>query len=320
MWIFNPILKSTIWGGHDIEPFKKLPSSDQKIGESWEISGVTGSESVVADGPDKGLTLSQLIAKYGENLLGETNMLRFNGKFPLLIKFIDAREDLSVQVHPDDEKAQLQGYPNGKTEMWYVIDAKPGAKLANGFNRPVAQEEYEDLIESGKITDVLNFIDIQKGDTFFIPAGRVHAIGKGAFVAEIQQTSDTTYRIFDYNRTDSEGNKRELHTELAKECIDFEDTEGAPGDYVVHENIPVNLASCRYFFTNLLPLQEEIMREYNEMDTFIVLIVIDGKATLKVGEETRDVEQGMSILIPASANGVTITPHESCTLLETGVR
>lgn len=320
MWTFKPILKTTIWGGDAIEPFKHLPASNDTIGESWEVSGVPGNESVVAGGPDAGLTMGQLIDKYGASLLGERNMNRFNATFPLLIKFIDARQDLSVQVHPDDEQARRHGYPNGKTEMWYVVAAKPGARLANGFNRPVAPDEYETLVESGRIMDVLNFNEIKPGDTFFIPAGRVHAIGAGAFVAEIQQTSDTTYRIYDYHRKGADGKERELHTELAKECINFDDTSGQAVDYKAVENVPANLATCPYFFTNLLPLTGEVMRDYSEYDTFIILIATEGSATLEANGEKLEIEAGTSVLLPADLKGVRITPTPSCTLLETGVK
>jgi len=320
MWTFKPILKTTIWGGDAIAPFKGITAESDKVGESWEISGVANSESIVAEGPDKGLTLSDLMKKYEGKLLGKRNFLRYGDRFPLLIKFIDAREDLSVQVHPDDEAAQRSGYPNGKTEMWYVIDAKPDACLANGFNRPVASEEYEGLVGSGKIMDVLNFNKIHKGDTFFIPAGRVHAIGKGAFVAEIQQTSDTTYRIYDYKRVGADGKERELHTAQAKDVINFSDTAGAAVDYTLRENVPTNLVSCKYFYTNILSLNEELMRDYRELDSFSILIVTDGNCTLRSEGEEINAPKGTTILIPASANGVTIIPDRYCTLLETYIR
>lgn len=320
MWTFQPILKTTIWGGDSIAPFKGIPAAGDRIGESWEISDIKGDESIVADGPEKGLSISQLIEKYGDNLLGKRNMSRFGGRFPLLIKFIDAREDLSVQVHPDDEAALKSGYPNGKTEMWYVIDSAPGARLANGFNRPIEPAEYEHLVESGQIMDVLNFNAIHKGDTFFIPAGRVHAIGKGAFVAEIQQTSDTTYRIYDYKRKGADGKERQLHTAEAKEVINFKDTSGAPVDYTLNENVPGNLVACKYFSTNILRLDQELMRDYSELDSFIVLIITEGECTLRCEGKETVARQGTTVLLPASSNSVTIIPRTRCTLLETCIK
>lgn len=241
MWIFNPILKSTIWGGERIATYKGIATDLEKVGESWELSGVEGDESVVAEGIDAGMTLPALIDRYGASLMGHRNYEKFGNRFPLLIKFIDAREDLSVQVHPDDAMSQKYGMPNGKTEMWFVLDAAEGARLANGFKNPVDPADYETLVKSGEIENVLNFVEIKPGDTYFIPAGRVHAIGKGAFVAEIQQTSDATYRLYDYHRKDKNGNERELHTELAKEAVNFNDTDGNPVDYKRVKNVPVNI-------------------------------------------------------------------------------
>lgn len=308
MWKFDPIFKSTIWGGEKIDPFKHTVTDQAQIGESWEISGVSGSESIVADGPDKGLSLSQLLEKYGKSLLGERNYKRFGNRFPLLIKFIDAAADLSVQVHPDDALAQRRGEANGKTEMWYVIDADKGARLANGFKNPVDPADYEGLVESGSIEEVLNFVDIRPGDTFFIPAGRVHAIGAGSFVAEIQQTSDVTYRIYDYHRKDKNGYERQLHTELAKDAINFNDTDGNPVEYTEHPDIPVNLVRTPFFSTNVLEIDSEVMRDYSECDTFVILIAVKGEAEIACGRQTMTLRGGETLLVPASASGITINP------------
>lgn len=325
MWIFKPILKETIWGGDRILSYKRLEEGDPvcagidtfRIGESWELSGVEGNESVVAEGPDSGLTLLALIDKYGSDLMGRHNFLHFGNRFPLLIKFIDAREDLSVQVHPDDAMAQRLGGVNGKTEMWYVLDAKPGARLANGFRKEIDPSIYESLVQTGEIENELNFVEITPGETYFIPAGRVHAIGAGAFVAEIQQTSDATYRLYDYHRKDANGNERELHTELAKEALNFKDTDGNP--IISHEalNIPVNLVRTPYFTTNVLNLDDSVTRDYSENDSFTVLIITEGKAMLECGGKKLDARGGQTILIPASSQRVTITPTGSVKLLET---
>ncbi len=320
MWKFEPLLKSTIWGGEKIAPFKGIETEQKQIGESWEISGVSGSESVVANDADKGLTLSGLIDKYGAELLGERNFRKFGNRFPLLIKFIDARQDLSVQVHPDDGIAQRHGMPNGKTEMWYVVDCDRDARLANGFNRAVDPKEYESLVESGEIEKVLNFMPIKPGDVYFIPAGRVHAIGKGSFVAEIQQTSDATYRLYDYHRKDKDGNERELHTALAKEAINFNDTEGNAVEYTAHPDIPVNLVNTPFFTTNLLQIDREVMRDYRENESFVAIIVVEGEADFICGEERLSAHRGETLLIPSSAKGLTIVPKGNLTALETYVK
>ena len=327
MWKFKPILKSTIWGGDRIAPFKGIHTDLDLVGESWELSGVEGDVSVVADGPEQGLTLTDLLSKYGAAILGERNYKKFGTRFPLLIKFIDARQDLSVQVHPDDEMAQRKGQANGKTEMWYVVDAAPGAKLANGFREAVDPADYERLVETGDIEKVLNFCDIKPGDVYFIPAGRVHAIGAGAFVAEIQQTSDATYRIYDYHRKDTDGNERQLHTALAKEAINFNDTEGTAVKYVPRNDIPVNVAKCPFFTTNLMTVDQEVMRDYNELDSFVVIIVTEGDGTLLCGTDAvsavpteMKVKQGDTVLISASANGLSIVPGDKgLKLIETYV-
>lgn len=320
MWTFKPILKTVIWGGDKIAPYKNIATDLQSIGESWEISGVKGSESVVDAGPDKGLTLSQLIKKYGPALLGERNFRKYGDDFPLLIKFIDARTDLSVQVHPDDELAARRGARFGKSEMWYVLEAEDGAVLANGFNREIDPAEYEQLVETGKIMEVLNFNPIQPGDTFYIPAGRVHAIGKGAFVAEIQETSDITYRLYDYKRRDAEGKERQLHTKEAFEAINFNDTDGKAIDYTVRNDIPVNLVTSPFFTTNLWKIDREVIRDYSEWDTFVVLICTKGSALIKSDSDEILLEAGHSVLIPASCKKITIAPQDLFEALETYIK
>ncbi len=320
MWTFNPILKTLIWGGEKIAPYKGIETVQTGIGESWEISGVEGSESIVADGPDKGLTLTQLLEKYGESLLGKRNYKKYGNSFPLLIKFIDARDDLSVQVHPDDELANKRGSKFGKTEMWYVLGAEKDAVLANGFNREVKPEEYASLVSSGDIMDVLNFNPIKEGDVFYIPAGRVHAIGKGAFVAEIQETSDITYRLYDYKRKDAQGNERELHTEAAFDAINFSDTEGKAVEYSVHPDVPVNLVTSPFFTTNLWKIDHEVMRDYSEWDTFVAIICTKGAARLTTSDDDILLKEGHSVLIPASCKNLTIVPEGIFEALETYIK
>ncbi len=320
MWTFEPILKTVIWGGERIAPFKGIKTELNKIGESWEISGVPGSESVVASGPDKGVTLSELLRRFGASLLGKKNYNKYGNDFPLLIKFIDARDDLSVQVHPDDELALRRGSKFGKTEMWYVLDAEPGAVLANGFNRKIDPKEYEHLVESGEIMEVLNFNPIKAGDTFYIPAGRVHAIGKGGFIAEIQETSDITYRLYDYKRRDAQGNERELHTKEAFEAINFNDTDGKAIDYTLHPDIPVNLVTSSFFTTNLWKIDHEVMRDYSEWDTFVVIIATKGSATLTTERDRITLREGHSVLIPAWCKKLTIEPEGTFEALETYIK
>lgn len=320
IWKFNPILKKTIWGGGRIAAYKGIEIDSEEIGESWELSGVKGSESVVTEGPDKGLTLTGLIDRYKSSLLGERNYTRFGHSFPLLIKFIDARDDLSVQVHPDDTMARRLGHSCGKTEMWYVLDANKGARLANGFKSPVNPDDYERLVSSGEIEEVLNFNTIEKGDVYFIPAGRVHAIGKGAFVAEIQQTSDDTFRLYDYHRKGADGKERELHTELAKEAIDFNDCGGKREEYTLLENIPVNVVRSPFFTTNILVLGHEMMRDYSEADTFVAIVATEGVATLVCGNQEITLRQGETALVSADSNSLILRPYGEFAALETYIK
>ena len=199
---FEPLLKQTIWGGNKIIPFKQLDQQLDQVGESWEISGVQGNETIVKEGQYKGMKLNELVARLGEKLVGRDNYERFGNEFPLLIKFIDAQRDLSIQVHPDDETAHRQGKSRGKTEMWYVLPSEPEAQLFSGLKQQITPEQYAQMVADDTITEALSQYHVQEGDVFFIPAGRIHAIGAGCFVAEIQQTSDVTYRIYDYNRRD----------------------------------------------------------------------------------------------------------------------
>lgn len=320
MWTFNPVFKATIWGGQRIAPFKGIATTLPNVAESWEISDVEGSESTVASGPDKGLTLTELIRKHGAALMGNKNHTRFGDHFPLLIKFIDAEKDLSVQVHPDDGLARRHGMNNGKTEMWYVLDAAEGARLANGFKHPVDPEDYPAMVNDGTIQDALNFNDIHKGDVFYIPAGRVHAIGAGAFVLEIQQTSDATYRIYDYHRKDASGKERELHTELAAEAINFNDTEGKAVEYVERPDIPVNVVDSPFFTTNLLTVDEEFIRDYSERDSFVIIIATEGSALIKTESGEVALKAGDTALIGALEEKVWIYPDSRFSCVETYIR
>ena len=228
---FKPILKTLVWGGEKIAPFKGIKTDMHNIGESWELSGVKGNESVVANGPLTGKTITELIGEYKGELVGKTNYEKTGTEFPLLIKFIDARQDLSIQVHPDDElAARRHNGSKGKTEMWYVVKADKDAHLMSGLKQAITPEEYVARVAGNTITDVLHDYNVSPGDVFFLPAGRIHSIGAGSFIAEIQQTSDITYRIYDFGRLGLDGKPRELHTELAKDAIDYSVHE----DYRTH--------------------------------------------------------------------------------------
>lgn len=315
---FDPILKTIIWGGSDICKFKGIEPQQDKIGESWEISGVEGNISTISNGELAGENLEQLVAKAKEQLLGKKNYERFGSTFPLLIKFIDAKDNLSIQVHPDDVLAKARHNSFGKTEMWYVINASDGAFLYSGFEKQLTADSYVKSIEDGTFVDALAQHKVKKGDVFFLPAGRVHAIGAGTFIAEIQQTSNITYRIYDYDRKDANGNSRELHTDLAKDAIDFKLYDSYQTDYKESKNETVALESCQYFTTNLLELDKPKEQNYSAIDSFIIYICMGGscKITDNKGNQL-DVKQGESILIPADTNSVSIKPEGNVLLLET---
>ena len=318
---FKPILKSTIWGGERIIPYKQLVDTQKQVGESWELSGVKGNESVIVNGKYAGLTLPDLIAQEGANLLGVKNYERFGQEFPLLIKFIDARQDLSIQVHPNDKLAWERHQSKGKTEMWYVVSADEGAHLRSGFARQVTPAEYEASVNDDTITDLLTDYLIQPGDVFFLPAGRVHSIGAGAFIAEIQQTSDITYRIYDFKRRDANGNTRELHTELAKEAIDYTVESDYRTHYIARENQEVELVSCPYFTTSLYELTQEFTLDYSALDSFVVLICMSGQSTFMTDSGVEFVmHQGETVLLPATAQWLRIRPVGKCNLLTSCVK
>lgn len=318
---FEPILKQTLWGGDKIIPFKHLNEKLDNVGESWEISAVEGNESVVANGPDKGLTLPEMVGKYKEELVGEANYSRFGTKFPLLIKFIDAKLDLSIQVHPGDELAKIRHNSFGKNEMWYVVGADKGAKLISGFSQKITQKEYKDRVYNGTFAEVLQTTEIAPGDVFYVPAGRVHGIGAGAFVAEIQQTSDITYRIYDYNRKDKDGNLRTLHTSQAMDAINFDDVQDDfRTEYERCENEPVEIVASPYFTTSVYEMTEEISCDYSELDSFVIFICVEGKCKF-IDDENNEItmEAGETCLLPASMQELTIVPEGKVKLLETYV-
>jgi mannose-6-phosphate isomerase len=313
---FRTIYKDKLWGGNKIKTvlgkdYGELPN----CGETWEISGVEGNVSVVAEGSLQGKSLVDLIREYQGELLGEKVYEKFGDEFPLLIKFIDANQDLSIQVHPDDKLARERHDSFGKTEMWYVMQADPGAKLISGFNRKLDTDSYLDYFESGRLTEILNEEEVNTGDVFFLPAGRVHTIGKGLLIAEIQQTSDITYRIYDFDRVDAEGKKRELHVEQALEAIDYDFYEDYKTKYSRKENSPVELVSCPYFTTRKLELTRSFQSE-ELRDSFRILIVLDGQAELITEAGATSISMGDALLIPAALKRYQIEPKGKITLLE----
>lgn len=317
---FEPILKPVIWGGSDICHFKNIEPLQEGIGESWEISGVNGNISRISNGHLAGTSLDELLRRYGERIVGKSLYQKFGNTFPLLIKFIDARDDLSIQVHPDDVLGKKRHNSFGKTEMWYVVKAAPGAYLYSGFKESITPEEYPETVRNNTFTDKLMKYDVKAGDLFYLPAGRVHAIGTGCFIAEIQQTSDITYRIYDFDRKDAAGNSRELHTELAKEAIDFKVYDTYKTEYERKVNHPVKLVASPYFTTHLLEMEMSMERDYATLDSFAIYICIAGHCTVIDDKENSEtLHQGESILIPADTKSVTILPDESAKLLETYV-
>lgn len=304
---FEPLLKQTIWGGNKIVAFKHIQSDMENVGESWEVSGVPGDESVVANGECKGKTLNEVLAETKQKLVGEENYKRFGDRFPLLIKFIDARQDLSIQVHPDDETAHRQGKAMGKTEMWYVMDSDEDASLKVGLKKKITPEEYARMVEDDTICDALGNYKVKSGDCFFIPAGRIHAICSGSFIAEIQQTSDVTYRIYDYKRKDKNGNYRELHTKEAAEAIDYTVLDDYRTEYTPVKNEATQLVSCPLFTTAVYDLTEPMTLDYSELDSFVILIALKGEGSILTSSgNSYSFREGESILLPATTEMVKV--------------
>ena len=315
---FNNILKPVLWGGDKLVAFKGLPACDEPIGESWELSAVPGHESVVKGGEDDGLTLTQLVQRYGADLVGEDVYRRYGDCFPLLIKLIDAKRDLSIQVHPDDAMAQRRHGSFGKNEMWYILDADEGATIATGFKRPITPEEFDRHLAEGTILDVVNRDASHPGDVFYIPAGMIHAIGAGNLLAEVQQSSDITYRVWDYNRRDAAGNLRELHTSQAREALDYNALDGQvtlPEPSLIGST---ELLTTRYFSLTHYIVDKGLRLEIPQSHSFLALTCIQGESLIEAeGLPSSTIKQGETVLIPACAHWVVFTG--SARLLVTSV-
>ena len=318
---FEPIFKTLVWGGEKIAPYKGIETEQKHIGESWELSGVAGNESVVAEGPLKGKSIAELVKEYKGELVGEHVYANTGDEFPLLIKFIDALTDLSIQVHPNDELAAIRhNGSKGKTEMWYVVDAAPGAHLLTGLTEKITPEQYAAKVADGTITDVLARYDVHPGDVFFLPAGRIHAICGGCFIAEIQQTSNITYRIYDYGRLGLDGKPREVHTELAKDAIDYTVYPDYRTHYSPEQDEEQEVVSCQYFTTSIYDLTLPYAKDLSGIDSFMVVMCLSGSGTLEVDGNEIPVRQGETVLIPASADDICFIPEDGMKVLTSYIR
>ncbi|WP_299524402.1 type I phosphomannose isomerase catalytic subunit [Winogradskyella sp.] len=296
---FHPILKDKIWGGEKLRNrFNKLSESNQ-VGESWEISTVFGNISVVANGALKGSTLQELLEEHTSNFLGKNNYDRFRNDFPLLIKFIDAKQDLSIQLHPDDDLAKKRHNSFGKTEMWYVMQADKDANLIVGFNQKMDKKTYLKHLGEKTLTEILNFDKVREGDTYFIEAGRVHAIGAGVLLAEIQQASDVTYRVYDWDRKDAEGNERELHNDIAIDAFKFDMDDDFRVEYEKQKNVSNTMVNCPFFTTNYLEL-DSVVEKKNDKDSFLIYMCVDGDVQVLTHNTVDTIAKGETILIPAA--------------------
>jgi mannose-6-phosphate isomerase len=307
---FQPILKDKIWGGQKLQQLLHKSTSSTKAGESWEISDVEGDTSIVANGPLKGTSLKTLMDTYTSDLMGAKNFRQFGNKFPLLIKFIDAKQDLSVQLHPNDELAKARHNSFGKTEMWYVVQADPASNLIVGFNQEMTPELYVKHLEDKTLQNILNFDAVKAGDTYFIEVGRIHAIGAGVLLAEIQQTSDITYRVYDWDRVDADGNERELHNDIALEAFDFDMPDNFRVQYAPKSNVSTELVSCPYFTTNVLEVTETISKQ-NTQDSFVIYMCVEGKANLVVDGIVTEFSMGETVLIPACIETFSISSNHA---------
>ena len=303
---FRPILKERLWGGTKLKEVLGKPIESDITGESWELSTVKGDISVIANGSLEGKSLQDLIESNSEELLGKNVVERFGKEFPILIKFIDAKQDLSIQLHPNDELAKERHDSFGKTEMWYIMDADPKAELIVGFNKDVTKEEYANSINNDTLLDLLNYEQVKEGDTFFINTGKIHAIGAGVMLAEIQQTSDVTYRVFDFNRKDKEGNLRELHTELALDAVDYKKKDDFKVSYNQDPNKINEMVDCPYFKTNFIQLTENLELDTTKRDSFTIYMCVGGEAIIKTLDGEVSIKKGETALIPAITKKISL--------------
>ena len=304
---FTPILKERLWGGQSLKRLGKRVPDGALIGESWELSSVEGNVSRVRNGYLKGNNINELIEVYMGDLVGDAVYDKFGDEFPLLIKFLDAQKRLSVQVHPDDKVAMQRHYAYGKNELWYIIEASDDAYIYWGFNRHYTKDEYLENLKNGSIEQMLRKVQVRAGEAYFIPAGTVHALGEGILVAEIQQTSDITYRIFDWNRVDEHGNERELHTDLALDVIDFSRTEPEVICPNLDSDSATEIKSCKHFTINLLNVSSEMLRSTHSIDSFVAYLCVEGSAIIRTEYGEEKLKLGEIILIPATNDEVVVS-------------
>ena len=307
---FQPILKDKIWGGQKLQKILKKPTTSAEAGESWEISDVQGDTSIVSNGTMAGTSLKSLMELHTTELLGHKNFQQFGTKFPLLIKFIDAKLALSVQLHPNDALAKSRHNSFGKTEMWYVVQADSDSNLIVGFNQPMTKELYLKHLEAKTLECILNFDKVDAGDTYFIEVGRIHAIGAGVLLAEIQQTSDITYRVYDWDRVDSKGNRRELHNDIALEAFDFDMPDNYRVNYSRDAQTSTELVSCPYFTTNVLEVKTSLLVENNH-DSFMIYMCVEGSAIVKIEGHQTEFSKGETVLIPAGIKSFSISANHA---------
>ena len=304
---FNPVYSYRIWGGTKLKTILNKQYNQESIGESWEISDVEDNETLVGEGDLKGQSLKDLILRYKGDFVGDRVYRTFGNDFPLLIKFIDAKTPLSIQVHPSNELAKERHNSFGKNEMWYVMQAEKNAELIVGFNQKVEKDNYQKHLNNSTLTKILNIEKVGIGNTFYIPTGRVHAIGAGVLLAEIQQTSNITYRIYDYDRVDAKtGKKRELHTEMAMDAIDFNHYSDYKTEYAVSENISNKLVHSPYFKTNIISVTKEIDKDYSKIDSFVIYMCVEGAFDVEFDNKTYNLIMGETLLIPAIINQLKI--------------
>ena len=313
-FIFEPIIKEKLWGGKNLNKILNKPRMSDHDGESWELSCVPDNVSVLRNGPLAGKTLTELIEQFRGDLVGEAVYEEHGSRFPLLIKFIDAQQDLSIQVHPDDELAKIRHNSFGKTEMWYVIDSEPDASIIVGFSEPLNVSQYLDYVENNKLMSILNRERVQPHDVFFIPAGRVHTIGKGLIIAEIQQTSDVTYRIHDFDRVDTKGSKRELHNDLAIEAIDFTIPDSYRTIYERSSSEQV-IGTSNYFTTKRRLLNKSTTLNFDHFSC-TVLMCIEGCYDVSYFKELPTISKGDTVLVPSCIEELRLKPRSNGILLE----
>ena len=313
--LFEPNLHTVVWGGSQLRPYKGMAPSDEPIGESWEVSAVPTSMSVVSNGLWKGLDLGFVLKEMPESILGKAVNRKYHSQLPLLVKFIDAKKDLSIQVHPNDEMAMREHGKMGKSEMWYVIKAEPGAHLYAGFNQEITPFEYQKRVADGTITEVLADHQVKAGDVFYLPAGRVHAICGGILLAEVQQSSDVTYRIFDYNRPGLDGKPRELHTELAAQALDFHVEQNYRTVYPETANRATQIIDTPYFDVRVMEVSKPFHRDLRKYDSFIITMCIEGNCVIHVRSTGDEVllKAGHSTLIPAAIADFDVLPQQGKT-------